>query len=103
MDEREMLRQRVKELLRELSGLDGVSGHEHSVVARLSELLHPYAQELSVDTYGNIFARVNDEGGGPSLMVAAHSDEIGALVKSVEPNGMIRFERVGGVIETLLI
>lgn len=103
MGDRESLRRRIKELLRELSGLDGVSGHEHAVVSRLSELLQPHAEALTVDPYGNVLARVNDEGRGPSLMVAAHSDEIGALVKSIESNGMIRFERVGGVIETLLI
>ena len=103
MDERGALRQRIKDLLRELAALDGVSGHEHAVVHRLQELLAPNADATVVDPYGNVFARVNAEGSGPSLMVAAHSDEIGALVKSIEPNGMIRFERVGGVIETLLI
>ncbi len=103
MDDRATLRERIKDLLRELAGLDGVSGHEHAVVARLQELLAPNAESTMVDSYGNVFARVNAEGSGPSLMVAAHSDEIGALVKSIEPNGMIRFERVGGVIETLLI
>jgi len=103
MDERGQLRERVRELLGELAGLDGVSGHEHAVVARLRELLEPVSDSVEIDTYGNVFARVNAGGDGPSLMVAAHSDEIGALVKSIEPNGMIRFERVGGVIETLLI
>jgi endoglucanase len=103
MEERDHLRERVRELLRELSGLDGVSGHEHAVVQRLHDLLVPVAASVEVDTYGNVFARVNGVESGPSLMVAAHSDEIGALVKSIEPNGMIRFERVGGVIETLLI
>jgi endoglucanase len=102
MAERDELRRRIKELLRELSGLDGVAGHEHAVVHRLAELLSPHA-ETTVDSFGNVFASVNGTGDGPSLMVAAHSDEIGALVKSIEPNGMIRFERVGGVIETLLI
>ncbi|MGE5653575.1 MAG: M42 family metallopeptidase, partial [Bacillota bacterium] len=40
---------------------------------------------------------------GPSLMVAAHSDEIGCMVKSVEKNGYIRFEKVGGTIDSLLV
>ncbi|MEX1158873.1 MAG: M20/M25/M40 family metallo-hydrolase [Thermomicrobiales bacterium] len=102
MQERDELRQRIKDLLRELAGLDGVSGHEHAVVQRLQELLSPVSETTVVDSYGNIFAQVN-AGSSPSLMIAAHSDEIGGLVKSIEPNGMIRFGRVGGVIETLLI
>lgn len=100
--EREALRGQLKELLGELAAIDGVSGHEHAVVARLQELLAPHSASVEVDSYGNLFARVNDSG-GPSLMVSAHSDEIGALVKSIEPGGMIRFERVGGIIETLMI
>lgn len=102
MGERETLVEHVRELLRELAGLDGVSGHEHAVVARLSELFEPLAASVEVDTYGNVYARLNDSN-GPSLMVAAHSDEIGAIVKSIEPSGMIRFEKVGGLVETLAI
>ena len=35
-------------------------------------------------------------------MLAAHSDEIGCVVKAIEPDGMVRFERLGGVVESLL-
>lgn len=102
MTERAGLIELVRELLGELAGLDGVAGHEHAVVDCLRQKLEPFAVEVDVDTFGNIYARVNDSG-GPALMVTAHSDEIGALVKSIEPGGMVRFEPVGGVIETLLI
>ena len=97
------MRGRVKQLLGELAAIDGVSGHEHAVVARLKTLFEPWTAEVTVDSYGNLFARLHDANNGPTLMLAAHSDEIGALVKSIEPNGMLRFERVGGLIETLAI
>jgi putative aminopeptidase len=103
MTGRDDLRQQLKALLRELAGLDGVAGHEHAVVSRLREMLEPHVAGIEIDTYGNIYAPVNDAPAGPSLMIAAHSDEIGALVKSIEPNGMIRFERAGGIVETLTI
>ena len=38
MSERDAMRERMRELLRELAGLDGVSGHEQPVVQRLKEL-----------------------------------------------------------------
>lgn len=93
----------IRGLLGELAGLDGVAGHEHVVVARLEELLTPVSHDVTIDSFGNIYARVNAPGAGPTLMIASHSDEIGGLVKSIEPSGMIRFERVGGMIETLAI
>jgi len=36
-------------------------------------------------------------------MVSAHSDEIGLLLKSIEPDGFLRLEKVGGVIDSLLL
>ena len=103
MTDRQELRQRVKVLLAELSAIDGVAGHEQAVVARLRDLFDPHAISVEIDTYGNLDACLNEPNNGPSLMIAAHSDEIGALVKSIEPSGMLRFERVGGLIETLAI
>ncbi|HUZ00222.1 MAG TPA: hypothetical protein VMU89_07715, partial [Thermomicrobiaceae bacterium] len=93
----------LKTLLRELAALDGVSGHEQPVVARLVELIQPLVDEVTVDSYGNLYASRQGPPGAPSLMVSAHSDEIGALVKSIEPGGMVRFERVGGLVETLAV
>jgi putative aminopeptidase len=95
--------ERTRDLLRELAGLDGVSGHEQAVVARLSDLFQPHCHDVAIDSFGNIFAVVNAPIDGPTLMISAHSDEIGGLVKSIEESGMIRFERVGGLIETLSI
>lgn len=103
MVDRESLRGELKSLLGELAAIDGVSGHEQAVVSRLRDLFQAEAFEVDVDSYGNLYARVNEGGRGPSLMIAAHSDEIGAVVKSIEPNGMIRFERIGGIVETLII
>jgi endoglucanase len=102
VSERQRLADQIRDLLGELASLDGVAGHEHAVVERLAQLLTPHTVTVDVDPFGNVYGRVNSSD-GPSLMIAAHSDEIGALVKSIEPGGMIRFEPVGGVIETLLI
>jgi endoglucanase len=93
----------LKSLLGELAAIDGVAGHEHAVVARLKELLEPLVDDIEIDSYGNLFATRRGPENGPSLMISAHSDEIGAIVKSIEPSGMIRFERLGGLVETLTI
>jgi endoglucanase len=101
--ERAEMRGQIKRLLGELAAIDGVSGHEQAVVKRLIDLFKPLTDQVEVDSYGNVFARIRPPNNGPNLMIAAHSDEIGALVKSIEPSGMIRFEPVGGLIESLAI
>lgn len=35
-------------------------------------------------------------------MIAAHTDEIGLMVKSIEANGFLRFVKIGGVLDNLL-
>lgn len=95
-------RERLVSLIRELAALDGVAGHEQPVVARLRALLAPYAESVEVDSYGNLFAWLSSPVRRPSLMVSAHSDEIGLLVKGIEPNGFLRVEKLGGVVDALL-
>lgn len=101
--DRQAVAARLKTMLGELTAIDGVAGHEQAVVARLVELFSPLSLDVEVDLYGNIFATKRGRDGAPSLMISAHSDEIGANVKSIEPGGMIRFERLGGIIETLTV
>jgi len=85
------------------AAIDAVSGHEQDLVRRLVEDLKPYVDSITVDAFGNVIGtRIGPENSA-SLMVAAHSDEIGAAVKSVEPDGVIRFEPIGGVLESLLV
>ena len=75
------------ELLKTLTEIPGMIGHEDLVQDYLEEQWHPYCQDLSRTSVGNLVGRVG--GNGPKLLVAAHADEIGMLVKGVSPSGMI--------------
>jgi putative aminopeptidase FrvX len=99
----ESLKSRLKKRLGEYAAIDGVAGHEHAVVRKLVDEFQPFVDSVDVDSFGNIVATKQGPTDAPSLMIAAHSDEIGAVVKAIEANGMIRFERLGGVNETLLV
>ncbi|MEX2501359.1 MAG: hypothetical protein WD336_03195 [Trueperaceae bacterium] len=93
---------KILERLETLAALDGVSGQERSVVAHLQRELTPICDEVTIDAVGNLYAVQRGAVDGPTVMVAAHTDEIGLIVKSVEPTGFLRFEKVGGVIDALL-
>ena len=95
-------------LLEELSQARGVSGDEGAVRDLLIKAVKPYSDEQHVDALGNLIclrkARRAPMAGGPrKVMVAAHMDEVGLIVTGINPDGTLRFERVGGGDERVLL
>ncbi len=84
----------VMELLKKLSNAHGVSGSEDSIAAIVKKELKRYVDEISEDRMGNIIAV--KKGGKFRVMLAAHADEIGLMVKSIDEKGFIRFVALGG-------
>ncbi|TCP30867.1 endoglucanase [Scopulibacillus darangshiensis] len=95
-------KERIREQLRHLVSLVGVSGSEQEVVKYLKESLSPISDEVKVDHSGNIIAVKHGIAPGPKIMVSAHSDEIGFCVKNILPDGYIIFDKIGGVSDQLL-
>ena len=50
---------------------------------------------VRADVVGNSFATV-EGGGGPTILLAGHIDEIGIIVTWIDDNGFIYFEPIGG-------
>lgn len=94
--------QQLLAYIRELTDIDAISGDERPLVRHLAERLAAAGLEISGDAAGNLFAVRRGAKPGPTVLVAAHMDEIGMMVKSVERDGFLRFEKVGGVIDSLL-
>ena len=56
-----------------------------------------HADSVHCDAYGNTWATL--EGGSkkaPTVMLEAHADEIGYMVKFITPEGFLRVDRIGG-------
>ncbi|MBC7260930.1 MAG: M42 family peptidase, partial [Chloroflexi bacterium] len=88
----------IKEFLKKLSEASGVSGYETNVRELVREEFSQYADQIRVDTMGNLIALKRGETAQPprrSIMLAGHMDEIGLLVTKLE-KGFIRFSTVGG-------
>ena len=86
------------DLLRELTEAAGVSGFEDAIRDIVRRELAPIA-ELSADSMGNLIAlkRGSSKGGSAKkVMIAAHLDEIGFLVKFIDSSGFIRLQPLGG-------
>jgi endoglucanase len=81
------------ELLRELTEAHGTCGFEDAVREIVARELGPIC-ELSTDAMGNLIAR--KPGNGTKVMLAAHIDEIGFMVKFIDGNGFLRVNPLGG-------
>jgi endoglucanase len=99
----ESLKAAIRQTTIELAAIPGIPGHEQAVAAEVRRRLERITDEVTVDRFGNVFGLRRGRSDGPRLMLAAHTDEIGFLVKSVEPAGFLRFERLGGATEFSLI
>lgn len=91
----ESLRAGTIELLRGLSETFGVSGFEGEVRGGIRSLVEPLADRVEEDPLGNLHA-VIEEGGSFTVMLDAHMDEVGFVIKGIEENGFLRLAPIGG-------
>ena len=96
------LRDGLRETLRDLVALHGVSGFEQALVHYFQQRVGRLADAVEVDRYGNVTATRRGRQERPRLMISAHLDEIGFIVKGIEPDGFLRFDRLGGTADALL-
>ncbi len=90
--------------LEELCALDGPSGCEDRVRSYIRDKAAPFADRMLEDPIGNLM--VLRRGKRPCekpLMLCAHMDEVGVIVKRITDEGMIRFGFVGGVDPRVVI
>ena len=89
-------------ILKELTELCGVSGNEDMVRDYIKEKISPYADEVKVDSIGNLIALKKGRTSSLNIMLAAHMDEIGLIVTGYYDSGMIKFQNIGGIDERIL-
>jgi endoglucanase len=86
----------MNELLKTLVELPGACAHEQAVIGWIARFLDGKVDEWHVDGLGNLIVKKAGALPGSTLMVSAHSDEVGFIVKKIEKNGLLRFEKLGG-------
>jgi endoglucanase len=64
-------------------------------------LVSPYVDEMKTDTLGNLFATRRGSGDF-TLMLDAHMDEVGFMVKWIDEKGYLRFAPIGGWDERII-
>lgn len=94
----------LMDTLKELCALDGVSGCEDAVRSYIKEKATPYADEIRVDALGNLIVfKKGKKATGNTLLLAAHMDEVGLIVRSITEEGYLKFACVGGIDRRVLL
>ncbi len=93
---------KLVEVLEKLSNANGVTGREEEVGDLMKKYLKPYVDETREDRLGNIITLKKGKKDAPSIMLAAHMDEVGLMVKNITKRGFLQFAKVGGIDDRIL-
>lgn len=93
----------MKELLKELCMLNGVSGDESGVREYIAEKIKDKC-EISVDALGNLICFCpGKRPASKKLMICAHMDEVGFIVTYIREDGTLCFGEVGGIDPSVIL
>jgi len=84
----------TRQFLFDLLATPSPTGFELPGQRRWAGYVRPFADRVENDAYGTTWATL--EGSGKRIMLEAHADEIGFIIKQVTKEGFLRIDRVGG-------
>ena len=87
-------------LLQKIMDTAGISGYEGEIGVVMSGALKRTGAQVHVDNFGNIIAQKGN--GKKKIMICAHMDEIGLIVKFITKEGFLKFIKVGGIDDRIL-
>ena len=88
------------QLIKKLSETQSCSGNENLIREAIKERVSQYCDKIEEDVLGNLFCHINgkapSKNGKLKILLDAHMDEIGFMVRVIDKKGFIRFSQVGG-------
>ncbi|MGH9328091.1 MAG: M42 family metallopeptidase [Terriglobia bacterium] len=84
------------QLLNELTTADGPSGFEGPVRELFEQQMRAVGAEISTDGLGSVIATIQGTSARPRVMIDAHLDEVGLMVRYITPEAYIKVQTLGG-------
>ncbi len=92
------------ELLKILSETNGVSGDEGYIAEIISDIAKKYCSEVFLDNMDNLYClKKGTSESKKTIMLCAHTDEVGIIISSITDEGFLKFRTVGGIDESILL
>ncbi len=92
---------RTATLLQQLTDAAGPPGFEEPIRKVMVDLMKPLASSITFDGLGSIIATQGTD--GPRVMVDAHMDELGGMIRRVTPRGLLTMQMLGGWLDQALV
>ncbi len=96
------MRKQDRKFLKSLLETPSPTGCEQRIAALVRQRLDGVADRVETDVMGSVHASLAGSGVAPSLMLAAHMDEIGLMVVNVSDDGFLSVAAIGGVDAAIL-
>lgn len=90
-------------ILKELGAYSAVSGYEKNLSNHIKKLFEAYCDTVEVDRFYNVIGIKKGMTSNKKIMITAHYDEIGLLVKSIDEAGFLRISNIGGIDAKILL
>lgn len=87
-------------LLKKIIESAGIPGYESEVARLMFNEFKKVSNDVHIDSFGNVIAKKGK--GKKKIMLAAHMDEVGLLVKHISKEGFISFIKIGGIDDRIL-
>lgn len=81
--------------LEQLISSPSPSGFEQPAQQTVRTEIQKYTDDVRTDVHGNVIAALNPEG-SPRVMLTAHTDELGFLIRYIDEQGFLYFAPIGG-------
>lgn len=92
------------ELIKKLSLLNGTSGREDNVREFIINEIKDFADSIETDPLGNLIVfKKGNKTPKNRVMLDAHMDEVGFMVTSVNSDGTLNIERIGGIDKRVMM
>ncbi|MDR1511397.1 MAG: hypothetical protein LBS15_01210 [Endomicrobium sp.] len=91
----------MEKILSDLLMCDGISGYEKNIAKIMTKALMKACDSIEIDNFGNVIGKLGK--GKKKLMLVAHMDEVGMVVKHISEKGFIYFIKIGGISDLVLL
>lgn len=92
----------LRRLVRELSAVAAPTGNEDRLTAALEAYVRARGWSVERDRLGQVAVTMGPSDADTSVMLIAHLDEVGLVVRAIDEDGWLRVHRLGGMPERVL-